>query len=156
MYERLIFLCRKLCSVVLDKDEVFCIILSLRCQRTCQVSLATHLRILAPRTPAETSHKSAHPPFTFVRCCASWIHYIHPSIHAPSLYWKCFVELIRRSQANNRRAVSYATQKLSATHAYARSLYAIRCGQIFLAVYIPRWRALREKGLEKKRREPAV
>ncbi|CAM9179397.1 unnamed protein product [Scytosiphon promiscuus] len=43
-----------------------------------------------------------------------------------SLYWKCFVELIRRSQANNRRAVSYATQKLSATHAYARSLYAIR------------------------------
>ncbi|CAB1111565.1 unnamed protein product [Ectocarpus sp. CCAP 1310/34] len=43
-----------------------------------------------------------------------------------SLYWKCFVELIRRSQANNRRAISYATQKLSATHAYAKSLYAIR------------------------------
>ena len=43
-----------------------------------------------------------------------------------SLYWKCFVELIRKSQANNRRAISYATQKLSATHAYARSLYAIR------------------------------
>ncbi|CAN0210453.1 unnamed protein product, partial [Ectocarpus sp. 4 AP-2014] len=43
-----------------------------------------------------------------------------------SLYWKCFVELIRRSQANNRRAISYATQKLLATHAYAKSLYAIR------------------------------
>eukprot|EP00752_Nemacystus_decipiens_P005662 g5124.t1 len=43
-----------------------------------------------------------------------------------SLYWKCFVELIRKSQANNRRAISYATQKLAATHAYARSLYAIR------------------------------
>lgn len=43
-----------------------------------------------------------------------------------SLYWKCFVELIRRSQANNRRAITYAMQKLNANHTYAMSLYAIR------------------------------
>lgn len=36
------------------------------------------------------------------------------------------MELIRRSQANNRRAINYATKKMSASAAYAKALYTIR------------------------------
>lgn len=39
------------------------------------------------------------------------------------------MELIRRSQASNRRAINYATEKLKATFQHAKALYAIRLGR---------------------------